>query len=837
LIVRHLPWVTVCLILLAVQQAAIADRRVEPFNDDWRFTKEAEPAAQQADFDDSGWQQVDLPHDWAIVGPFEPKGDGNTGKLPWRGEGWYRKRFDLPAEEAGKQVYFLFDGVMSAPQVYINGALAGEWDYGYNSFWIDATDHVKFGSENDIAVHVDTRRHASRWYPGAGIYRKVTRVIANPVHIAPWGMHITTTEVSDESATVNVRTTIENHGNQAAEVSVDVMLVAPNPARSPAAAHKTVTLTVPAAASAEVNVPLKLTNPKRWDVNDPQLYEARTAVRVGEREIRVGERTVDEVHTTFGIRTIEFTPNDGFHLNGRRVQLKGVNLHHDQGPLGAALYPRALERQLDIMQEMGVNAIRTSHNPAAPELLDFCDRMGLLVFNELFDGWDASADLHDQSQFDPFMHRNVQNFVARDRNHPCVIVWSIGNEMEDGLRLRPQAEVARNVKFVVDLFKRFDATRPVTMACHRTDFLATGILDPLDVQSWNYTRKYAAAKERYPDKPVVCSESAAAVSTRGFYSLPQPARRQDYVDDQARQISSYDLNSEWWSDVADVELARIAEDRFCAGEFVWAGFDYLGEPLPFDDEWSRKNDEGQTTLVTRSSYFGIVDFCGIPKDRYYLYRSQWAPEKLTIHILPHWNWPDRIGQRVPVFVYTNGDEAELFLNGRSLGRRQKNSRARMSGDDADYYSIVDRYRLRWDDVLYEPGELTAVAYEGGAEIGVGTRRTAGPPTALRLTPDRGTIAADGRDLCYVLVEMTDAEGTVCPLANDTVVFAVDGPACIAGVGNGSPVSLESFAGPEHALSYGKAMLVVRSRRDVAGEVVVTAKAGEIKPATARIIAE
>ncbi len=787
-----------------------AARQVVNFNGDWKFAKGEQKGAQAADFNDSSWKAVRLPHDWAIAGPFNPNEDGYAGKLPWWGQGWYRKSFKLdkadegrPFDSAqGKRVYFDFDGVMAFPKVYVNGKLAGEWDYGYMSFRVDATPLVKFGGENTIAVYADTRKHGTRWYPGAGIYRKVTMTVTEPVHIAHWGTYITTPEVADASAKVNVRTTVGNNLKSKSKVSVEVILL--DPAGKTAATLKTDGVTIPAAGSKDVNQSFVITNPQRWDIISPKLYTAKTIVRQG-------DEILDTDTTTFGIREFKFTADDGFHLNGRRVQLYGVCLHHDQGALGGAFNTRAMERQLEIMRDMGVNAIRTSHNPPAPELLELCDRMGFVVWDECFDKWNRTADRDPcTTPLEQFSERQIRNFVMRDRNHPCVVVWSIANELY-GPPTDPEGLTKERVKFMSDFVREYDLTRPVGMACHVPSMADSKMFDALDLTGWNYQRRYAQYRKNYPDKPIIYSESASALSTRGFYDLPLKGARTQYSKEF--QVDSYDRNAAQWSDIADREFALMERDKFVAGEFVWTGFDYLGEPTPYGKQ-------------ARSSYFGIVDLAGIPKDRFYLYRSYWRPDVTTIHILPHWNWPDRVGQNVPVYVYTNGDTVELFLNGQSLGKQTKAKE--VSG--SSYYSAIDKYRLCFNDVNYEPGELKAVVYKNDKEIGQEIMRTAGEPAKIRLTPDRKDLKASGDDLCYCLVEALDANGTLCPLADNLIKFEVEGPAEIAGVDNGNPLSYEPFQADYRKLFYGKAMLILRTRQGQSGDILVTAESEGLTPA-------
>lgn len=940
---RTLKINSIAIVMVAFLSVACdgAQRRTESFNADWRFAKGEQPEqARQMDFDDSGWEAVRLPHDWAISGPFNPSENGYAGKLPWRGVGWYRKTFRLDEADKGRRVYFDFDGVMAFPKVYVNGQLAGEWDYGYMAFRVDVTDHIKFGQTNVVAVQADTQRWGTRWYPGAGIYRKVTMTVCDPVHLAHWGTFVTTPQVGDKAATVQVRSVVDNHRDVESTATVEIVVLDPK-GRSVASGRKEIV--VSAGDSAEIDQSFTIKNPQRWDVEHPHLYTARTI-------LRTADGAADVEDTTFGIRTFRFTADDGFHLNGRRLQLYGVNLHHDHGPLGAAFYRRSMERQLEIMRDMGVNAIRTSHNPPAAELLELCDRMGFVVWDEAFDKWDGTAGRQrGEPPLEEFGERQIRNMVMRDRNSPSVVVWSIGNEIGTGR----EGVTPERVKFMSDFVRKYDPTRPVTMGCHIPGMVDQPNFDALDLTGWNYDRRYARYRQKYPDKPIIYSESASTLSTRGFYTLPLPNRKNQYSNQL--QVDSYDLNAADWSDIPDVEFKLMADDRFVAGEFVWTGFDYLGEPTPFSQE-------------ARSSYFGIVDLCGIPKDRFYLYRSYWRPETTTVHILPHWNWPDRVGQNVPVFVYTNGDSAELFLNGKSLGRRQKgviperptnlargkaatasssqaDRTAEKANDDSretrwtaasgeadqwwqvdlgqiesvkylalefereeklygyeievssdgsawetivtkptsreprwggpkrifhdmdtqaryvriefnelrerawaslvefavypehcesDYYDVTYTYRLRWNDVVYEPGELKAVAYKAGKKIGQTVMRTAGEPAAIRLTSDRTQLSATGEDLAYVLVEALDAKGTLCPLADHLVHFEIDGPAEIAGVGNGNPLSLEPFQSDSRRLSYGKAMLILRTIEGQRGPIRVTARAAGLKDGRVRL---
>jgi beta-galactosidase len=781
-------------------------RRTETLVTGWRFAPGDHRGAELPDFDDSNWDPVELPHDWAIAGPFDAKADGNTGKLPWKGVGWYRLAFEPGHVPKNRAVWLEFDGVMAEPQVFINGKKAGGWDYGYMSFRVDASAHWKADARNAVAVRADTSRHGSRWYPGAGIYRDVRLVVADPVHLEPGGVILVTPKITDESATVAVSARVVNAENAKAVVDVVVRLLDATNAAVSETRIKGMELTETDGVAA---ASLKLPNPKRWDVTAPNLYSA-------EISIYRGGALIDQTTTRFGVRSFKFTADDGFHLNGRRLQLQGVCLHHDLGPVGAAFTRDAAERQLRIMKEMGVNAVRTSHNPPAPGLLDLCDELGLVVIDEMFDKWDATADRHDEA-FEPFFTRQAKALIDRDRNHPSIVAWSIGNEIGD-IQTGKDPEAEKKVRFAVDAVHRLDPTRPATMASNIPQAVKPGsnVLAALDIQGWNYGGKYAQAKRRFPDQPTIYTESASAFSTRGWYQFPHPKGKTDFP--AAHQTTSYDRNAADWSDIPDVEFRRMERDRYCSGEFVWTGFDYLGEPTPFAQE-------------ARSSYFGIVDLVGLPKDRYWLYRSHWRPDALTVHITPHWTWPDRVGRNVPVYVYTNGDSAELFVNGKSQGVRKK-----ATTDGPGYYGSVDRYRLRWEDVTYQPGKVEVIAYnKEGKEIGRASRSTAGPAGSLKLTADRAKLKIGTGGLAFVTIEAVDANAEVCPTEARSVTLKVEGPGVLAGADAGDPLNLEAFPGPTHTLLGGRLVAVVRARTGATGStstpITLTATAEGLPPAT------
>lgn len=798
------------LLLFFSQNITSQERVVHELSEGWKFAKGEIPGAWLPGFNDSGWQNVTVPHDWAIEGPFNRESDGNTGKLPWKGEGWYRLKLSIPPSLSGKRIYLLFDGVMAFPAVYVNGEKAGGWDYGYNSFYIDITQYARPGTDNLIAVHADTRPHDSRWYPGAGIYRKVRMIAVNPVHTAIWGTYITTPLIKPHYADVRIATTVNNFEKTGKEVTLKHIIR--NQSGS-IVAEKEVKGRVAASGSRVIEVTVTLINPRRWDITDPHLYSVETLVFTGNNQ-------VDNYISEFGVRDIRFTPDNGFYLNDRRVQLKGVCLHHDLGALGTAVNTRALERQLEIMKEMGVNAIRSSHNTPAPELPALCDKMGLLLFDEVFDKYDAKADILDTTDFEKFAQRNIHNFVVRDRNHPSVFIWSVGNEIGD---------VQRNINngfqrlhTMVNYVRKYDPTRPVTLVCDNEASAALRHFDYYDVHSWNYGRRYKLARQMEPNKPVIISESASTVSTRGFYELPLPAVKTDFT--KSLQVSSYDLNSPEWAEIPDDDFMWQQEEPYVAGEFVWTGFDYLGEPTPYTSYWTRANGFSAND-DSRSSYFGIVDLAGIPKDRYYLYKSYWRQDVPTVHILPHWNWENIKGSPVPVFVYTNGDCAELFLNGKSLGVRCKNPKSENSSE---------RFRLMWKDVTWEPGELKAVAYKEGRPIGEAVVRTAGKPVSLRLLPDRSQINSDGSDLSFITVEATDKDGNICPFADNTLEIKISGTGSFAGADNGNPREMTSFRSTLYPLFNGKAVVIVKSSK-LKGEISVEVTSPGLKPAKTKII--
>ena len=809
----------VVLVLLAVLCAFVRPAAAEgvrerlSLNADWRFHKG--DLEGQGPLDDSGWRRLDLPHDWGIEGPFDLAFPGESGKLPWWGTAWYRKRHVFSAADLGRQLYLDVDGAMSDSKVWLNGRLVGGWPYGYTSYRLDLTPFAREG-ENLLAIRLDNAPDSSRWYPGGGIYRNVWLVKTAPVHVAHRGTFVTTPEVTARSARVDVQLTIDNKARAAARTTVRASVYALDPegrpGPAPVAESAKGRLDVAGGGQATTTVALTVREPRLWSTTAPNLYLARTTV-----EHR--GRVIDREDTVFGIRTFRFDPDQGFLLNGERVPIRGVCNHHDLGALGGAFNRRAARRQLEILQEMGANAIRTSHNPPAPELLDLTDRMGLLVMVEAFDAWKTHKKKNDYGRwYDEWHEKDLRAMVRRDRNHPSVILWSTGNEVQE--QNRPEgAEMAARLAAIV---REEDRTRPVTGGHNARPAGVNGYQKAFDVFGYNYrTDMYPKFRAANPAQPLLASETASTVSSRGEYFFPVTAERSGGRSDF--QVSSYDLYTPGWGLSPDAQFRVLDENPWIAGEFVWTGFDYLGEPTPynrdqtnllnFSDAEGRRRMEaelkelGKIRPPSRSSYFGIVDLAGFPKDRYYLYQSRWRSERPMAHLLPHWTWPERAGETTPVHLYTSGDEAELFLNGRSLGRKKK----------GPY-----EYRLRWEDAVYEPGEIRAVAYKGGREWATAVQKTAGPAAALEARADRGRIDADGRDLAFVTVRVLDKEGVLVPRAKNRIRFRVDAPGLLVATDNGDATSHESFPSPERNAYNGLTLAIVRA--PAAGTIRLVAEA-------------
>lgn len=779
----------------------------------WKFTKGEVSNAEMPAFNDAKWETVDIPHDWAIFGPFDKNNDlqnvavtqnfetqaslktGRTGGLPYVGIGWYRTTFH---STPGKQTTLIFDGAMSEARVFVNGKEACFWPCGYNSFYCDVTSLVnEDGKNNTLAVRLENRPQSSRWYPGAGLYRNVHVVTTEKIHVPVWGTQITTPYVKDEYASVCLRTTILNAGKTELTVVTDIM-----DADRQVVSTKTNKGVINHGQPFTQNFIVE--RPKLWSPETPVLYKAVS-------KIYSGDTLLDTYSTRFGIRTIEYIADKGFYLNGKRRKFQGVCNHHDLGPLGAAINVAALRHQLTLLKEMGCDAIRTSHNMPAPELVELCDEMGFMMMLEPFDEWDiAKCDNGYHRFFNEWAEKDMVNMLRQYRNNPCVVMWSIGNEVPT----QWSPEGYKVAKFLQDICHREDPTRPVTCGMDQVkSVLANGFAAMLDIPGLNYrAHLYDEAYERLPQNIILGSETSSTVSSRGVYKFPVERKAGAMYDDH--QSSSYDLEYCNWSNIPDIDFARAEDHEWTIGQFVWTGFDYLGEPSPYDtNAWPN-----------HSSMFGIIDLASIPKDRYYLYRSVWNKEAETLHILPHWNWEGREGEKIPVFVYTNYPSAELFINGKSYGRQTKHKNG----------TVENRYRLMWHDAVYQPGEVRVVAYdEQGNPVAEKTIRTAGKPHHIELVTDRSSLQADGKDLAYVTLRIVDKNGNLCPNDGRLVSFKVKGAGKYRASANGDPTCLDLFHKPEmHA--FGGMLTVIVQSGEKTGEIELQATAKGIKTGTIRI---
>lgn len=779
----------------------------------WKFTKGEVSNAEMPAFNDAKWETVDIPHDWAIFGPFDKNNDlqnvavtqnfetqaslktGRTGGLPYVGIGWYRTTFH---STPGKQTTLIFDGAMSEARVFVNGKEACFWPCGYNSFYCDVTSLVnEDGKNNTLAVRLENRPQSSRWYPGAGLYRNVHVVTTEKIHVPVWGTQITTPYVKDEYASVCLRTTILNAGKTELTVVTDIM-----DADGQVVSTKTNKGVINHGQPFTQNFIVE--RPKLWSPETPVLYKAVS-------KIYSGDTLLDTYSTRFGIRTIEYIADKGFYLNGKRRKFQGVCNHHDLGPLGAAINVAALRHQLTLLKEMECDAIRTSHNMPAPELVELCDEMGFMMMLEPFDEWDiAKCDNGYHRFFNEWAEKDMVNMLRQYRNNPCVVMWSIGNEVPT----QWSPEGYKVAKFLQDICHREDPTRPVTCGMDQVkSVLANGFAAMLDIPGLNYrAHLYDEAYERLPQNIILGSETSSTVSSRGVYKFPVERKAGAMYDDH--QSSSYDLEYCNWSNIPDIDFARAEDHEWTIGQFVWTGFDYLGEPSPYDtNAWPN-----------HSSMFGIIDLASIPKDRYYLYRSVWNKEAETLHILPHWNWEGREGEKTPVFVYTNYPSAELFINGKSYGRQTKHKNG----------TVENRYRLMWHDAVYQPGEVRVVAYdEQGNPVAEKTVRTAGKPHHIELVTDRSSLQADGKDLAYVTLRIVDKDGNLCPNDGRLVSFKVKGAGKYRASANGDPTCLDLFHKPEmHA--FGGMLTVIVQSGEKTGEIELQATAKGIKTGTIRI---
>ncbi|MGN1210626.1 MAG: glycoside hydrolase family 2 TIM barrel-domain containing protein [Candidatus Cryptobacteroides sp.] len=780
----------------------------------WKFHQGEAEGAYTENYDDSSWQDVTVPHDWAIYGPFsrdidlQPNDDGTavmtgrTGGLPYVGCGWYRRTFTV---EPGKRTTLLFDGAMSEAHVYVNGTQVCFWPYGYSSFHCDVTGNVHEG-ENVLAVRLENRPQSSRWYPGAGLYRNVHVIQTSDIRIPVWGTYVTTPHVEKDYATVRLETMVE--GADGKRIGIVTRILGRDG-------------TEKAVSSKEFMVregqPLLQTfvieSPELWSPEDPALYVAST-------EITVDGKSADSCSTTFGIRKIEYVPEKGFMLNGQVRKFKGVCNHHDLGPLGAAVNEAALRHQIKMLQDMGCDAIRTSHNVPAPELVRLCDEMGMMMMVEAFDEWDVAKCANGYHRFfNEWAEKDMVNMIHRYRNSPSVMMWSVGNEVPSQLT----DDGWKAGKFLQDICHREDPTRPVTCGLNYVKAsLANGFIDTYDIVGINYHPwNYIQVHDKVGHGLVLGSETGSTVSSRGVYKFP--VKRRFSVSDSDHHSNSYEVDACKWSNVPEVDFSMQDDYPWVIGQFVWTGFDYLGEPTPYDnDAWPN-----------HSSMFGIIDLASIPKDRFYLFRSQWNPSVSTLHILPHWNWKGHEGEGIPVHVFTNWPSAELFLNGRSLGMRHKITDAPKS-QGAQLEDVDGRYRLMWDDVPYEAGELKVVAFDAsGAAVDTAVVRTAGKPHHIVLETDCVSLAPDGKDLAYVTASVVDKDGNLCPEASSMLTFETSGEGSFRAAANGDPTCLLPFNEKRMNTFSGKLTVIVQSR-EKCGDAVLTVKGKGLKPASITI---
>lgn len=765
--------------------------------------------------DSTQWKSLTIPHDWSISGPFSRDNDlqqvtieqngeteatwktGRTGGLPYVGKGYYKTTIEVN-DTTGKSIGLLFDGAMSHAHVYVNDKEVGYWPYGYNSFYVNLDGTVRPG-KNTVEVSLENPDKSSRWYPGAGLYRNVHLIETDKVHIPVWGTYLTTPYVSKEYATVHLKTEVEGIA-KGEEFTLQTVIT--NAAGKEVASDTHDYKFYP---GAPVYQNIRVDKPSLWTPDTPTLYTATTNV------IKDG-KTVDSYNTRFGIRSIEFRAGEGFFLNGVPTKFKGVNNHHDLGPLGAAINKSALRYQMELLKDMGVNAIRTSHNMPAPELVQLADEMGFMLMIEPFDDWGFRPKSQNGygTLFKDWAERDVVNMVRNFRNNPSVVMWSSGNEVPsqwgpDGIS---------ELLFLQDIIHREDPTRPVTNGMDQFDAVVNnGFAASTDFPSFNYkVNRYEEAIGKLPQGILLGTETASTVSSRGKYYFP--VEQANGVTRPDNQSSSYDVEAAFWSNIPDDDFAVDDDLPYNMGQFVWTGFDYLGEPYPYDtDAWP-----------SHSSYFGAIDLASIPKDRFYLYRSKWNDKDHTLHILPHWNWEGREGEVTPIFVYTDSPKAELFINGKSQGMREKKKGG----------SNMERYRLMWNETVYEPGEVTVVAYNAdGTEAGRKTVKTAGKPDHLVLTPNRKQLQADGEDLLYVMVQVADKDGNIVPTDEREVKFSTKGAGTFRATSNGDPTSLRSFQQPVMDLFSGAATAIVQAG-EKPGNVTFTATAKGLKPATITI---
>ena len=792
-----------------VNSYAQESRQIITLTDSWRFIKDDIEGAEKPELNTENWETISVPHDWAIYGPFDKEIDkqtvrvvqdmedvakertGRTGALPHIGVGWYRKSFQLSDVNDKQEVLLTFDGAMSDAQVYVNGKKVGIWPYGYNYFYFDITNFLNREGDNLLAVRLENKPFSSRWYPGAGIYRKVQLIVKNKVNFKHWGTFITTPFITDEIAKVNIKSEVRGD-------NVKIVTEIKN-----AEGDLVATKTNDEKFGNTVEQNIGVANPILWSPDTPYLYSA-TLKLYQNNELK------DEQTIPFGIRSAVYERGKGLVLNGNVTKFKGVCLHHDLGPLGAAVNKAALKRHLTILKDMGCNAIRSSHNMPSLEQLELCDEMGFLFLAESFDEWAKPKVENGYNRFfDEWAEKDVVNLVQATRNHPCIVMWSAGNEVPD----QHGSTGVKRAKWLQDIFHREDPTRPVTVGMDQVKaVMESGFGAVLDIPGLNYrVPLYEEAYDKFPQGFILGSETASTVSSRGIYKFPVEFYQNKLYEDF--QSSSYDLEACRWSNLPDDDFVMQDDKDWVIGEFVWTGFDYLGEPTPYNEVWP-----------SRSSYFGICDLAGLPKDRYYLYRSRWNSKDETLHILPHWNWEGREGETTPVFVYTNYNSAELFVNGISQGIQKKTKEL----------CNQQRYRLMWMDVKYEPGTLRVVAFDDNRKpIAEKEIHTAGKPHHLELSADRNTIQANGNDLSYITITVVDKNGNLCPNADNKLYFSVIGVGKFKAACNGDATSLEMFHLPTMKAFSGRLVVIVQASEE-SGEIELKVRGNGLNKAAITI---
>lgn len=830
---KHLTSCLFCAALISMPFNVLAQRTERQLGKEWKFTRLDDAQFARADYNDAKWKTVTVPHDWAIYGPFSIDNDkqntaiaqdgqtqamehaGRTGGLPFVGTGWYRLSFEVPEFKDNKRCTLVFDGAMSHAQVYINGEKAVYWPYGYNTFYVDATPFLKKGAKNELAVRLENQNESSRWYPGAGIYRNVHLIVTEDAHVPVWGTQVVTDEIGSDYARISQKTDLEVPAGKSLKDYTLVTEIKDATGRVVAQNR----CSAESAKAQHYTQQFVVENPQLWTVDTPNLYTS-------ESRIYEGSTLKDTYTTTFGIRQVKLEAGKGFFLNGKLIKFKGICQHHDLGALGAEVNMAAIRRQIRILKDMGCNAIRTSHNMPAPELVQACDEMGMMLMGESFDEWITPKVQNGYHQFfNEWAERDIDHLVRHYRNNPSIVMWCIGNEVPD------QDDGDRGTKIAYrlqQLCHQLDPTRPITQGMDHPDAVVNnGMAAAMEIPGFNYRpHKYLENIKKLPQGFLLGTESASTISSRGVYKFPVERKAMaKYPDHQA---SSYDVEHCSWSNLPEDDWIQHDDLPWCMGEFVWTGFDYLGEPSPYYTDWP-----------SHASLFGIIDMGGIPKDRYYLYRSHWNKQAETLHILPHWNWAGREGEVTPVFVYTNYPKAELFINGKSQGVVEKDTTVTVyNSADAESqrtFKRQRRYRLMWMNTKYEPGTLKVVAYDAQGHVAA-TREmhTARAPYAIRLEADRTSLTADGKDLSFVIVSVVDKDGNLCPLADNEIKYTVTGAGHYKAGTNGNPASLESLQRPQMKVFSGQ-MSAIISTTEQPGTITVKASAKGLKTATLKLI--